>query len=301
MHLLVLGGGGFLGHYAVTAALGRGHEVTVLDRSGESPVEHAVVLTGDRDGDLSALGSGTWDAVLDTAVDTRPGPTAVRRTAEVLRDRVGTYCSVSALADRAAAGELLAGAFGDRVLLAGVGTLVGPRDPSDRFGYWPLRLARAREGTRPDPVLVPGDPSRRVEYADVRDVADWLVQLLDDGATGVHDAVGPGRPDTLGEVIAACETGAGSTTEHVELVWADEGWLHDQLHDVPVDRRPLWFPDGSAPREDEHRGGGLTSRPMAETARDTVQWAWDHALSGGLTAGLTAEREQELVRAWRSR
>ncbi len=338
MHLLVLGGGGFLGHHAVTAALGRGHEVTVLNRSGESPVENAVVLTGDRDGDLSALDSGSWDAVLDTFTDTRPGRPAVRRTAELLSGRVGSYGYVSGMSVYAPAGpavpdesapvrragiepdddplqerslaklgaeDLLADVFDGPVLVPRVGIMVGPRDPSDRFTYWPLRFARALAGTREGPVLVPGDPDRPVQYSDARDVADWVVGMLASGASGTFNAVGPGRRETLGEVLDACLAAAGARTADVELVRAEEDWLREQVADVPEERRPLWFPEDQIPQEavdsSAALAAGLTFRPAVETARDTLQWAWDHALSDGLAAGLTAEREQELVRAWRAR
>ncbi|SDF99913.1 hypothetical protein [Klenkia brasiliensis] len=338
MHLLVLGGGGFLGHHAVTAALGRGHRVTVLNRSGESSVENAVVLTGDRDGDLSALGSGTWDAVLDTFTDPRPGSPAVRRTAELLSGRVGTYGYVSGMSVYAPAGpavpdesapvrsagteadddplqerslaklaaeELLGDVFDGPVLLPRVGIMVGPRDPSDRFSYWPLRFARARAGTREGPVLVPGDPSRPVQYSDARDVADWVVAMLAEGASGTFNAVGPGRRETLGEVLDACLVAAGARPGDVELVWTDEDWLRGQVTDVPEEHRPLWFPEDQIPQDavdsSAALAAGLAFRPAEETARDTLQWAWDHALSDGLAAGLTAEREKELIRAWRSR
>lgn len=336
MHLLVLGGGGFLGHHAVTAALGRGHEVTVLNRSGDTAVENAVVLTGDRDGDLSALRSGTWDAVLDTFTDTRPGRPAIRRTAELLSGRVGTYGYVSGMSVYAPAGpavpdesapvraagsepgedplqerslaklgaeDLLDDVFDGPVFLPRVGIMVGPRDPSDRFTYWPLRLARALAGTREGPVLAPGDPSRPVQYSDARDVADWAVAMLAEGASGPFNAVGPGRRDTLGEVLDACLVAAGGSPGAVEVVWADEDRLREQLADVPEEHRPLWFPEDQIPQDavdsSAALAAGLSFRPVVETARDTLQWAWDHALDDGLAAGLTVEQEQALLRAVR--
>lgn len=338
MHLLVLGGGGFLGHHAVTAALGRGHEVTVLNRSGESPVENAVALTGDRDGDLSALGSGTWDAVLDTFTDPRPGRPAIRRTAQLLSGRVGTYGYVSGMSVYAPAGpgvpdegapvrsagtepdddplqerslaklaaeDLLDDVFDGPVLVPRVGIMVGPRDPSDRFSYWPLRLARALAGTREGPVLAPGDPARPVQYSDARDVADWAVAMLAEGASGTFNAVGPGRRETLADVLDACVVAAGGGPGDVEVVWADEDRLRVELADVPEERRPLWFPEDQIPQDavdsSAALAAGLSFRPAVETARDTLQWAWDHALADGLAAGLTAEREQALVRTARTR
>lgn len=337
MRLLVLGGGGFLGYHAVTSALGRGHEVTVLNRSGDSVVEDAVVLTGDRDGDLSALDGGSWDAVLDTFTDTDLGAPAIRRTAELLSGRVGVYGYVSGMSVYAPAGpgtpaedapvrspgtepagdplqerslaklaaeEVLDDAFDGPVFLPRVGIMVGPRDPSDRFSYWPLRLARAHAGTREGPVLVPGDPARPVQYSDVRDVADWSVRMLEARRSGTFNAVGPGRRETLGDVFAACQVAAGADPGDVELVWADEDWLRGELADLPEERRPLWFPEDQIPQDAVDSSAalaeGLAFRPVLETARDTLAWSWDHALADGLEAGLSAERERDLIRRWRA-
>ncbi len=336
MHLLVLDDVGFLGYHAVAAALGQGHEVTVLSRSGESPVEGALVLTGDRDGDLSVLRGRTWDAVLDTHTDLDLGAPTIRRTAELLHGSVGVYGYLPGSRRHAEARrsrpdetpaegtngpepdddreqqlppsqrdaeEVLTEVFGQAALLPRAGVLIGPRDPSDRFTYWPVRLARAREGTRSGPVLAPGDPARTVQYGDVRDVADWLVRALAEGRHGMVDATGPGRTETLGEALAACGAAAGGRGD-IDLVWADEDWLREQLSELTDWRRPLWFPEehASAPAT----GGaaapaeGLVFRPLAETARDTLVWAWDHALSSGLASGLTDERESELVERWRA-
>ena len=338
MRLLVLGGGGFLGYHAVTAALGHGHEVTVLSRPGDSVVEGAVALTGDREGDLSALETGTWDAVLDTYTDTDLGTPAVRRTAELLSGRVGVYGYVSGMSVYAPSGpavpaedapvraagtepaddplqerslaklgaeQVLDEAFDGPVFLPRVGIMVGPRDPSDRFSYWPLRLARAHAGTREGPVLVPGDPGRPVQYSDARDVADWVVRVLDRGGSGTYNAVGPGRTETLGDVLDACQVAAGAEPGDVELVWVGEDWLRDQVADLPEERRPLWVPEDPIPQEavasSAALAAGLSFRPVLETARDTLAWSWDHALADGLAAGLTADRERSLIEGWRAR
>jgi len=338
VRLLVLGGGGFLGFHAATAALGRGDDVTVLSRSGSSVLDGAEVLTGDREGDLSALQGREWDAVLDTYTDTDLGAPAVRRTAELLSGHVGVYGYVSGMSVYAptgsaiptesgavrspgtepdddplqerslaklAAEEVLAEAFDGPALLPRVGIMVGPRDPSDRFTYWPLRMAWALGGTREGPALVPGDPDRPVQYSDARDIAAWTVGMLAAGRGGVFNTVGPGRRETLGEVLAACQEAAGITSGHVELVWADEDWLRPRLADHPEERRPLWFPEDQIPQDAIDSSAavaeGLVFRPAVETARDTLVWSWDHVVADGLEAGFSADRERELIAAWRAR
>ena len=201
MRLLVLGGGGFLGYHAVVAARSAGHDVTVFGRSEKAPVPGVEVLVGDRQGDLSALHGRTWDAALDTFTDSAPGAPAIRSTAELLSGSVVAYGYVSGMSVYApdgpawpdesapvrhegfrdvlqerslaklAAERVLAEAFDGPVLLPRVGIMVGPRDPSRRFTYWPWRLAAALSGTRGRRVLVPGTPARAVQYSDARDVA----------------------------------------------------------------------------------------------------------------------------------
>lgn len=324
MRLLVLGGEDVLGYHVMTTALGHGHEVFVLEPSGESVVEGAVVLSGDREGDLSALETGGWDAVLDTHTDADLGAPTIRRTAELLSGRVGVYGWVSGTAPHATARpgtpteegrvpgpdlvlgteQVLADAFDGPLLLPRVGALIGPQDPDDRFSWWPVRLARARAGTQEGPVLAPGDPGRPVQYSDVRDVAEWVVRCLAEGRSGTFHAVGPGRRETLGDVLDACQVAAGAAPGDVELVWADEQWLRAQLTGDPEDRRPMWYPEDRPPPDAVDGwpapAAGLTFRPLVETARDTLAWAWDHALADGLRAGMTTARERELIAGWRA-
>ncbi len=259
MRLLVLGGGGFLGHAAVTGELAGGYAVTLLSRSGRAPVDRVEVLDGDWQGVLSALRGRTWDAVLDTVTDTAPGAPAVRATAELLSGSVGAYGYVSGMSVYAPGGPAvlderapvraagiepdddplqerslaklaaeagLGEVFDGPVLLPRVGIMVGPRDPSDRFTHWPLRMARAPAADADRAVLAPGDPDRAVQYSDVRDITAWTVGMLAAGRGGVFDVVGPGRPDTAREVLDACLAAAGGSPTDVELVWAtDEDWL----------------------------------------------------------------------------
>ena len=242
VRLLVLGGGGFLGYHAVAAARAAGHDVTVFGRSGRPPLPGVEVLVGDREGDLDALHGRTWDAVFDTY----PGGDAVRATGELLSGAVGTYGYVSGMSvyapdgpawpDESApvrtegawddrlqerslaklAGErALAEVFDGPVLLPRVGIMVGPRDPTHRFAYWPHRFAAALAGERDRGVLAPGDPHRPVQYSDARDVAAWAVAMLAAARGGVFNVVGPGlrfRPaeETARDCLA--EGGAGLDT-----------------------------------------------------------------------------------------
>lgn len=305
----MLGGGGFFGHHVVAAARAAGHETTVFTRSGRSPFD-VEVLAGDRTGDLAALRGRSWDAVLDTYTDTPPDVPAVRAAAALLSGSVGIYGYVSGmsvyapsgparpdegapvrragrepdddplqarslakLAAEAALGEV----FDGPVLLPRVGIMVGPRDPSHRFTWWPLRLHRALRGSAPRRVLAPGDPGRAVQYSDARDIARWVVAMLDRRQGGTYNTVGPGRADPLGDVVRACLAAAGGVDGDVELRWTGEDRLRDLLRGVAEEQRPLWFPEDQIPQaaidSTAALRAGLAFRPVADTARETLEWA----------------------------
>ena len=211
MRLLILGGTKFLGRATVATALARGHELTLFNRGKTNPELFPEVeqLRGDRKRDLALLAGRTWDAV-DRPVRLRPAD--VRASAELLRD-AGRYVfvsSVSVYADfstgptetspTAELGDLpldelapdysnygplkaLAEAevervFGERALIVRPGLIVGPHDPTGRFTYWARRLGRGGE------ILAPGPPERRAQFVDVRDLADWILDGVEQGLSG---------------------------------------------------------------------------------------------------------------------
>ena len=342
MHLLVLGGGGFLGYHVVAEALSAGHDVTVFSRESTPPADGVEVLVGDRTSDLSALHGRQFDAVLDTFSD----PDAVADTATLLSGSAGAYGYISGMSVYDPAGPTVPGA-GDPVRrpgggaavpggdplqarslakLAGerivadrfdgpapvfrVGVMVGPRDPSDRFTFWPVRLAAALSGAAGRTVLAPGDPDRVVQYTDARDIGAFVASALDRRLAGVYDTVGPGRAQPLSAVLDACLTAPGGGPGDVEWVWAGEAWLRDELAPgasaaTPEEARPLWFPEDQIPQDAIDAasaiGEGMTFRPALDTARDVLAWARgeSHDTVGDLLAGLSGDVEQDLLRRWR--
>jgi len=318
MRLLVLGGTKFLGRHAVEAALADGHEVTIFTRGQTNPelFPEAEHLTGDRDGGLGALAGRTWDGVVDTSGYV---PRVVRQSAELLRASVGRYVFVSSISvyadpsrplDESSALDALQDPFSENVeadygalkaacervveeLLGERGTnvraglIVGPYDPTDRFTYWPRRLAEGGD------VLAPGDPAAPVQFVDARDLGAWLVRLAEDGPGGVFNATGPVEPLTLGALLdeANAAIGAGA-----RLVWIDDATLLE-AEVGPWMELPLWLPG------DEHAGmmragnrraieAGLRFRPVAETVLDTLAWSRE---AGEQRPTLTREKERELL------
>ena len=338
MRLLILGGTMFLGRHLTEAALARGHTVTLFNRGRHNPDLFPEVekLQGDRteENGLDALKGGRWDAVIDTCGYV---PRHVRRSAELLADATDHYTFISSIsvykdfeklgidedADLAdlsdpAAEEVTGDTYGPlkalceraveealpgRALNLRPGLIVGPHDPTDRFTYWPVRVARAsREGG--GDVLVPNAPELLVQIIDARDLAEWNLDLIEANKTGVYNATGPEYPLMLREVLQTSRDVSGSDAR---LVWVDEAFLLEREVE-PWSELPIWVPDTpeyagfSAVNCGKAIAEGLRFRPLADTIRDTLVWAAEaRPADWQWRAGLAPEREQELLAAWRER
>jgi len=303
MRLLVLGGTRFVGRAVVDAAVAAGHEVTLFNRGRTNPGLYPQLETviGDRTADLSALQGRAFDMVVDVA---GYDPAVVALAAKTFADSRYVYVSsVSVYADqsippsegaatldddsyggrKAACERAVQQVHGDSALIARPGLIVGPYDPTERFPHWPRRMAR---GGR---VLAPGDPHDPVQVIDVRDLGEWLVGAA---AVGVFNVVSPPLP--MIDLLAACRTETAA-----DLVWVPSERLLAAGLD-PWMGVPLWIGDPAwkaANLVDASRArvAGLTTRPVAETAADTL--AWDVARGGPApgTDPFPPEEEERLL------
>lgn len=331
LSLLILGGTGFLGPHVVEHALARGHSISLFNRGRTDPQRFAQLeqLRGDRDHDLDLLRGRSWDAVIDTSGYV---PRHVRGPAELLAGAVGQYvfvstCSVypelglapidessrlaeisdptiervdgetygalKVLCERAAEAALPG-----RTTIVRPGLIVGPGDDSDRFGYWPRRVARGGE------VLAPGDPGWETQFSDVRDLAAFLVHVIETSAMGVFNVDGPTRPTPMGELLSACLTAGGSDAS---LTWVAREFLDQQGVRAGMDL-PAWQPPPAGmdqvPSVSSARAfaAGLCFRPVLETVAATLDYERSREpRERPPRLGLTPEREAELLSAWRAR
>ncbi|HLM47329.1 MAG TPA: NAD-dependent epimerase/dehydratase family protein [Myxococcaceae bacterium] len=331
--ILILGGTGFLGPQLVEAARSRGHTVTLFNRGKTRPQLFPDVekLQGDRDpknGEgLKALEGRKWDAVIDTSGYV---PRIAKASAELLAPNVGHYVFISTIsvykelprpgmdesaplatvddpttesvrehygALKALCEQAVEAAFPGRTTNIRPGLIVGPDDPTQRFTYWPVRVAQGGE------VLAPpgSDPA---QFIDARDLAGWTLLTIENRDFGTFNATGPDKPLTLRTLLEACKQASGS---NATFTWADAAFL--EKHKVrPWMDLPVWVPAQgemagmSGVSNAKAMARGLKFRPVVDTARDTLTWfnglPPERQAELRKRAGLTPEREREVLAAW---
>lgn len=188
-------------------------------------------------------------------------------------------------------------AFGDHGLVVRPTYIVGSGDTSDRFPYWPVRLARGGE------VLAPGRADDPSQFIDVRDLAEFMVRLLENKRSGVLNAVGPGRPMTAREFYVAA---AAAIKADVKLTFVDD---NDFLRAHRIEESIPWAMlsgnlDGMMSiRNARAVAAGLTFRPLADTVRDALAW-WPtvpEARRAKPRFTITPEIEAAALAAWHAR
>ncbi|MCG8352650.1 MAG: NAD-dependent epimerase/dehydratase family protein [Chloroflexales bacterium] len=337
MKLLVLGGTLFVGRVIVEQALEAGHEVTLFNRGKTNPnlFNNVEQIIGDRNDDLSALIGRGFDALIDTS---GYFPRQVEKVARAIEASIEHYIflsSIAVYADHSVTGldesaalatvedatqETLGANYGGfkalceqtlndllpgRALNVRAGLIVGPYDNTGRFSYWIKRISEGGELLAPEPKNQP------VQFIDVYDLAKWILLMAEQRISGSFNVIGePGRytmASLLDEIRATIPNDA-------KLIWVDEGFLIDQGIQ-PWSDLPLWLPPNTLPTHvgvmscDTNKAMryGLTTRPLTQTITATHEWlstTKDSPIDkdfGNIMpqAGLSAEREQELLTIWK--
>lgn len=313
MRILILGGTGYIGPHLVAHAVSRGHHVTTFTRGRKNPElpDSVERLVGDRNGQLQALEGKTWDVVVD---DSATNPDWVRQSTELLKGKVGRYLFTSSTGvfypylkrpvdetmpvltelkdpadgsmkfgtDKAKCEAQVMRTFGEKGLVVRPSYIVGPGDTSNRFPYWPQRLAKGGE------VLAPGKADDPVQMVDVRDLAAFYVKLLEDGKSGIYNAAGPRSPLMVRDFY---KQAAAALNARVTFVYVDD---YDFLTEHKIGDCVPWIMlrgndyGHTSAKNDRAVAAGLTFRPIANTVRDTFTW-W--------SAVVTEERRKNAVLA----
>ena len=346
LRVLILGGTGFLGPHLVHVLTQRGHKVSMLNRGRRVPglfepdFKGVEAIQGDRaqPNGYDGLKGKHWDAVIETSGQQVPWTKAA---AQALKGSVDRYMYVSStgvflpyhtveikedgpivLKDdppqpnpsygvmKALSENEVRSAFGEKAIIIRPGYIVGPGDTSDRWTYWPVRVARGGE------ILVPGKRTDPVQYVDVRDLTEWMIRLLENNTNGTFNVTGPARKQTMAEFVY----GLGAITS-APLSWT---WIEDyeflktfayrktaQGQDMHLTYAVPWIM-----AEGENLGhmqidnskaiaAGLTFRPLAVTATETIAWRASNAVPETLRNTpryvMTAEQEQAILTAWKQR
>ena len=320
--VLVLGGTGFIGPHIVRRLIERGHTVSIFTRGrhdAELP-ESVERLIGDRNGKLDALNGRSWDAVID---DSATNPEWVRQSGAMLSGHTQRYLFTSSTGvyypylkrgltesdavhteakdakdpsesygtQKATCEAIVQQVFGAKGIVVRPTYIVGPGDTSDRFTYWPVRLARGGD------TIAPGRKDDPVQFIDVRDLAAFMVHLVETDASGIFNAVGPKAPMNVETFL---DIAAKTVGKNVRYHWFDDdAWFvkHDIDGVVPwILARGNDLGHTSIVTTRSY-AAGLTLRPVQDTLRDTL--AWFVSLPAARQAAgkwvLKPELEQELL------
>ncbi len=297
LRLLVLGGTGFIGPHMVRRARERGHTVTLFNRgrTNDDLFPDLETLIGDRNGQLQALEGREWDAVIDNSGYV---PRHVRDSATLLAKAAKQYLfisSISAYADfsepnitedyrlgtlddptveevngqtygplKALCERAVQETFPSGATIVRPGYIVGPGDSTDRWTYWPLRVAAGGE------MIAPGEPSYPIEIIDARDLAQFVVRVVERRTLGAFNAVGPEKPYTMGDMLNRLKAATGSTAT---FTWIPAAWLEERKVAFPIWNGPTGtFAHAHTVSNARAVAAGMTYRPLEETTRETLEW-----------------------------
>jgi 2'-hydroxyisoflavone reductase len=345
LNILILGGTGFTGPEQVDYALSRGHRVTLFNRNRTRPdmfKGKVDQLIGDLNNDTSALKDKKFDVVIDNPTT---APAWVRNVAQYMKGNAGHYIFISTIsvypdnsqpnADETAPTTPMPDSLDPYTLerqnwgryygalksrsekevqddypgiftIIRPGLIVGRYDPSDRFTYWPVRVAKGGE------VLAPGAPNDVTQFIDARDLAEWTIRMAEKGPKeggGIYNATGPRTPIAMGEFLEHCKS---VTKSNARFTWVPWSFLQEQKvrawRDMPI----IVPPDGQTAGFDRRNidralAKGLTFRPVDDTIRAALEWNAERspearaALDSGKVAGMSATREAEVLAAWHAK
>jgi len=342
LKILILGGTSFLGPHQISYAMNRGHSVSTFTRGKTKPTVHRELfneveqLIGDRKDNLSALENRKWDVVIDNS-----GHDAewTKKSAELLKANCDLYLYTSSTGVyypyvdsdykedtkvlleepevitvekekieywygvMKANSELEAlKQFGkDRTIVVRPTYMIGPADKSNRFIHWPIRLSRGGE------VLVPGKEKDMVQYIDVRDVAEWMIRLIEERKVGTYNAVGPKEQQNMYSFVEEAQKAFSAKTSFVKI--DDYEFLKDKnIHDIVPWIMPTGKDIGSAKINNE-KGivNGLTFTPLVKTMKDTHKWWNSDAVGQELRDKVILDpksvlmREKSILEEWKAR
>jgi 2'-hydroxyisoflavone reductase len=336
MKILIIGGTKFSGRHLVAAALENGHEVTIFHRGNHSADELGNVeeILGDRIFDLDKLANRTWDVVIDMCgylpnwvegsaeflkdsvkkyvfissvsvydAVAEPNFDENAKLNKLDAEQEKRFAEIDAKGDFGAADlgdmygalkvlceEEVLKIFPEDHLIIRPGLIVGEFDFTDRFTYWVMRAAKGGE------VLAPNNADAPVQFIDAKDLAEWIVKIIETGETGIYNAVNKPFELTFGKMLNEIKKTSGSDAE---FTWVSEEFM-DENDVAPWSDMPLHLPESlefmRTANVDKALSKGLKIRSLCETVRETLNWR--NRIDEPMKAGISIEREKELLGKW---
>lgn len=341
LKILILGGTSFLGPHQIAYALSRGHEVSTFTRGKTIPSVHQALfskveqLVGDREDNLEALKNRTWDVVIDNSGRKTKW---TEDTANLLKDKVGLYMYTSSISvyypyfgndfseerpvvlkvPKDAEGDekytyeygvmkanselAVIDHFGkDRSILVRPTLIVGPGDRTDRFPYWLSRIEKGGD------IIIPGSRDEVVQYIDVRDLAEWMIRLLENKSAGTYNGSGPGFKMTTDAFVHGIHACYNSPVNYVQIDNLD--FLKDNGI-IGIQPWVIQLPEYAGMSRSENSkaiAADLKFRSLAETVMATKAWWYSDAVTqerrDGILNGKNSfmNREKEILAKWKAR
>lgn len=341
LKILILGGTSFLGPQQIAYALKRGHSISTFTRGRTKPsvqkdiFDEVEQLIGDRDNNLDALRGRKWDVVIDNSGNRVKW---VKDAVDLLKDNADIYMYTSStgvyypylgkdireetkpvlkVPDGITKVQSLEYGYGvmkatneievmngfgkERSIIVRPTYIMGPGDQTDRFTYWPERLARGGE------VLVPGKADDPVQYIDVRDVANWMIRLAENRKAGIYNAVGPASATGMHAFVYGVHAAFNSEASIVMIPDYDFLAKHNIMEPVPW-IMPVGDNVGSALVNNKFAvANGLTFTPLAESVKDIHEWFNSDAVPEARRAKLLSgddslmKNEKAIIAEWKAR
>lgn len=341
LKILILGGTSFLGPHQIAYALERGHEVSIFTRGQTVPKVHPELfskverLIGDREDNLEALKNRKWDVVLDNSGRKTKW---TEDTAQLLKDKVDLYLYTSSISvfypftgddfseDRPLVTKIPEGtpeqekptfeygvmkatselatidAFGpDRSIIVRPTLIVGPGDRTDRFPYWMVRIEKGGD------IIIPGASDEVIQYIDVRDLAQWMIRLVEDKATGIYNGSGPGFEMTTNAFVHGIHASFNSPVNYIQI---DDPEFLQENSIIGIQPWVIQLPKYagmSKSTNDKAIKAGLTFRPLSETVQATKEWWYSDAVDQERRDNILdgersfMQREKEILENWAAR
>ncbi|HTU68150.1 MAG TPA: SDR family oxidoreductase [Steroidobacteraceae bacterium] len=330
LRILILGGTGFIGPHFVEVLGAAGHKISLFNRGKRDPSVKPGIeqLLGDRNGPVDSLKGHDWDVVIDNSGYL---PKHVKLAAEVLKGHIQHYIFISSISvyaefkqadmdedaklatvddpntevidDKTYGGlkvlceQAVREIYGKSATIIRPTYIAGPGDHTDRFTYWPWRVAKGGE------MLAPGTPGDFFQFVDVRDLTDFVKLCVEKRIAGTYNTCNTPRSVTMGALLDTSKKVTGANTT---FTWANAKFLEENEiigEKAKGNYLPIWSPadgdDAGSQLVSNARAvkKGMKFRPLETTVRDTLAWvaARPDGRNEKLRAGLSPEQEKELL------